>query len=228
MWRSCPLLIIISCLLWGRENSHLSLPANQPVSPEQVAKCVHSWDRLIKWRRFLTISPGRGTLSSLSPGSTLDSLKGTDFLFNVCLWWLNRRGSRGLSCFVGNIKTADSFCLRAESSNSLICSNGALHLCTSSPPCAGYATRNSECEQQIRPSNSRSLYCRNSDTHHQPWELLIQFTLLGHKNSSMLQWNCSLAIWKIQQHKTQRCKLQVTQQNRIGNTENDRLKKAEI
>lgn len=77
MWRSCPLLIIISCLLWGRENSHLSLPANQPVSPEQAAECVHSWDRLIKWGRFLTISPGWGTLSSLSPSSTLELLKGT-------------------------------------------------------------------------------------------------------------------------------------------------------
>lgn len=77
MWRSCPLLIIISCLLWGRENSHLCLPANQPVSPEQVAECVHSWDGLIKWGWFLTISRGWGTLSFLSPVSTLDLLTGT-------------------------------------------------------------------------------------------------------------------------------------------------------
>lgn len=75
MWRSCPLLIIISHFLWGRENSHLNLPANQPVSPVQVAECVHSWDRLIKWGRFLTISPSWGTLSSLSPSSILDLLK---------------------------------------------------------------------------------------------------------------------------------------------------------
>lgn len=77
MWRSCPLLIIISCPLWGRENSHLSLPANQPASPEKVVECVHSWDQLIKWGPFLTVSPGCGTLSSLSPSSTVDLLKGT-------------------------------------------------------------------------------------------------------------------------------------------------------
>ncbi len=229
MWRSCPLLMIISCLLWGRENSHLSLPANQPVSLEQAAECVHSWDRLIKWGRFLTISSGWGTLSSLSPSSTLELLKGT----TVPVWCdlvLTLEGDlEGWAAsffFLWEIqKQQIPFCSKAESGNSLICSNGALLLCTCSLVLC-CTTRTSECEQQIRPSNSRSLYCRTSDTHQQPWELLTQFNLLGHKNCGMLQWNGSLAFWEMQQYRTLRCKLQITQQNRIGYRENDRLEKA--
>ncbi len=134
MWRSCPLLIIISCLLWGRENSHLSLPANQPVSPVQVAKCVHSWDRLIKWGRFLTRSPSWGTLSSLSPSSTLDSLKGTRAPVWCDLLLTLEAGMEGSAAFCGEIqKQQIPFCLKAESGNSLICSNGVPQLCSCSP-----------------------------------------------------------------------------------------------
>lgn len=123
-----------------------------------------------------------------------------------------RKGSRELPCFVGNTKTADSFCLRAESASSPICSNGALLLCTSSPLVLGSATRNSECEQQIRPSNSRSLHCRNS--RHTPAafrSFLHNFSFLDTRTLACCS-EIAPAFWNTQQGRIRSFKLQITQQ----------------
>lgn len=86
---------------------------------------------------------------------------------------------------VGDLDRDQIFYLKADSAT-LICFNGApacMHVLLS----ACYARRMYESEQQIRPSNSRSLQRHDSDTRQQSRELLTQFALLGHKNSGMLQ-----------------------------------------
>lgn len=132
MQRSCPWLIIISGILWGRENSHLSSAANQPASTMRVAECVHSWDQLIKWGWFLTIHPHWGTASCLSTISTLDFLWGASVPVQ-CNVVLTLGGDlEGQVAFCGKHKKtpAYSFCLKAELGNRPICSNGGLLLCT--------------------------------------------------------------------------------------------------
>lgn len=114
----------------GQRNSYLSLPANQPPSLERVAEYVHSWDQLIKCVRFLTTRPGWGALSSLSPGSTLDSLKRQK---RSCLMWSYADSggrSRGSGSLCG--KHNNSGFLLSQGSG-LISSNGSSFLCTCSP-----------------------------------------------------------------------------------------------
>lgn len=141
MWRFCPLLIIISCLLWGRENSHLSLPATQAVSPEQVSECVHSWDRLIKWGWLLTINLSWKIISSLSPGKSAGPAEQhqSSCLMPSCADCGGR--ARGMSrfffsfFFFGRHKSSRSLLSEGRVSNSLICFNGAPALvCVRSVP----------------------------------------------------------------------------------------------
>lgn len=133
----CLVLCSYYCMpsLWRRK-----LPSQPPSKTYQSLRskslcvCVHSWDQLIKWGPFLTISPGWGTLSSLSPSSTLDFLKDTAIPVWCDLVLTLEGDIEDGAAFLWEIqKPADSFCLKAESGNSLICSNCALLLCMCSP-----------------------------------------------------------------------------------------------
>lgn len=160
----------------------------RPLSPVYIFwLCAQLWPSEVG---FITISSGWETLVSLSPGNTGLTARHGSFLLTMCfcvesgenltLDWTD-------SCeILGQTQTTVVF----KISCSLLSCVSASLLCVPCHKDPFFLSR----EQQMRPFNSRSFYCRSTDTHQQRWELLTQFTSLGHKNCGVPQRNCSLAF----------------------------------
>lgn len=156
------------------------------------------------------MSPSWGTLSSLSASSMSDLLKGRKVWCCDDSRRRSRAGWKQQIPFVSGKEESDNICCR------VMCSPLVLAM-----PRGPLSVNNKSGHLTAGHFTAATLTHTSS-----PGSSLPNLPCLDTKKCGMLQWNCSLAFGEIQKVQDSEVKLHITEQNRIGYRENDRLGKS--